>query len=271
MLTDSVSFDLERAVHYALLWGLEGVELRRVGGMHDRVPHVNEQKVRARLVASELPVVAVDPGTFMGSIDDRVTWMNEIAQFEETLGFCRRVGCERIVVSSFRSDDEATGSDAPSDRRRVVDALQQIGRKAQHAGIRLCVLNERDGTVSTGAALADLLEAVDMDVVGAAWDPAAARAAGEDVDDGLAALGGRVAHVRCRNVSSARNGWAPAPIDEGEVDWPAQVRLLAGSGYGGPLSLEVDVEPLAKEGLRGAMTVIRLLRAAQREPDPSAE
>ncbi|MEX0600611.1 MAG: sugar phosphate isomerase/epimerase, partial [Rhodothermales bacterium] len=231
----------------------------------------NEQKVRARLVASELPVVAVDPGTFMGSIDDRVTWMNEIAQFEETLGFCRRVGCERIVVSSFRSDDEATGSDAPSDRRRVVDALQQIGRKAQHAGIRLCVLNERDGTVSTGAALADLLEAVDMDVVGAAWDPAAARAAGEDVDDGLAALGGRVAHVRCRNVSSARNGWAPAPIDEGEVDWPAQVRLLAGSGYGGPLSLEVDVEPLAKEGLRGAMTVIRLLRAAQREPDPSAE
>ena len=48
-LTDTVTGDLDRALHYTSLWGLEGVELRTVGGPEDRVPFVNEAKLRRRL------------------------------------------------------------------------------------------------------------------------------------------------------------------------------------------------------------------------------
>ena len=58
-LTDTVTSDLDRALHYTLLWGLEGVELRTVGGAEDRVPFVNEAKLKRRLSEHELPVVAI--------------------------------------------------------------------------------------------------------------------------------------------------------------------------------------------------------------------
>lgn len=258
LLTDSVTYNLERAVHYALLWGLEGVELRSIGGMHDRVPFVNEHQLRLRLTESNLPVVAVDPGTFAGPIGDRAAWLNELAELKETLRFCRRIECPRVIVSSFRADeDEGWG--------RAVDALAAAGRQAAAAGVRLCVLNEEGCLAPTGSRLAELLDAVDLEAVQAAWDPAAAVRKGEDADEGLAALGRRVGAVRCRNVARAGNGWEPRPIDNGEVDWSAQIRALVRLGYAGPLTLEVDVEPAAAEGLRGATELIRQLRSAFRD------
>ena len=63
-LTESVTPDLCRAVHYTLLWGLEGVVLRTVGRSGNRVPFVNERQLRTRLEEPEGQVVAVDPGLF---------------------------------------------------------------------------------------------------------------------------------------------------------------------------------------------------------------
>lgn len=258
LLTDSVTYDLDRAVHYALLWGLEGLELRRVGGFNDRVPFVNEQKLKLRLVESELPVVAVDPGTFVGEIGDRAAWLNELAQLEEILQFCTRIGCERIVVSSFRGDGDGAFGQA-------ADALTTAGRQAGRTGIRLCVINESGYLAPTGALLAKLLNAVNLDAVGAAWDPVAAVRSGEDPNAGLEALDRRVELVRCRNGVQMGNGWEPRPIHNGEVDWSAQLRALVRVGFDGPLSLEVDVKPIAREGIRGASELIRLLRSASRD------
>ncbi len=63
-LPDTVTLDLDRALHYTLLWGLEGIVLRTVGGEADRVPHVNEARLKRRLSEHDLPAVAVDPGLF---------------------------------------------------------------------------------------------------------------------------------------------------------------------------------------------------------------
>ncbi len=258
LLTDSVSYDLDRALHYALLWGLEGLELRSVGGVHDRVPFVNEQKLKLRLMESELPVVAVDPGTFVGEIADAAGWLNELAQLEDTLRFCKRIGCERVVVSSFRGEGDDDGV-------RAADALSTAGRKAGRTGIRLCVVNEGGYLASTGVRLAKLLDMVGLDNVRAAWDPAAAVLAGEDAQEGLEALDRRVELVRCRNGARAGNGWEPRPIHNGEIDWPAQLRTLVRMGFEGPISIEVDVEPIVQEGLRGSSELIRLLRSAARD------
>lgn len=261
LLTDSVTYDLERAVHYTLLWGLEGLELRRIGGMHDRVPNVNEHKLKRRLTESELPVLAVGPGVFVGELGDRAAWMNELAQLGDTFGFCRRVGCQRVVVSSFLGDEEASIEQA-------ADALARAGRQAERYEMTVCVINEPGYLAPTGTALGRLLDAVNLDAVQAAWDPTAALEAGEDPVDGLEALGARVAVVRCRNAARAGNGYEPRPIDKGDVDWGAQVRGLSENGFVGPISLVVDVEPVAREGLRGATELIRQLRSTAQEIKP---
>ena len=78
-LTDSVTPNLSRAVHYTLLWGLEGVVLRTVWTSDNRVPFVNEQQLRTRLQEADLPVVAIAPGLFEGHLREKaagvVSWI----------------------------------------------------------------------------------------------------------------------------------------------------------------------------------------------------
>ncbi len=257
-LTDTVTTDLDRALHYTLLWGLEGVELRTVGKASEQVPFVNEEKLRRRLAEHEVPVAAVVPGLFMGAARDRAMWLNEVALCDEALAFCRRVGCSRVVVSAFA---EA----GPDDAALAAEALRRAGTAAARWGGTLCVLNEVGMAHPTGASLAGLLEAVAHPAVQAAWDPAAAAQAGEDPQAGLRALAGRIGLVRCYNVSEQGETWKAASLEDGLVDWPAQLGLLHTSGFDGPVSLEVHQPPLPKHGLRAATTLIRMIRGVKRE------
>lgn len=256
-LTDTITSDLDRALHYTMLWGFEGVELRTVGGASDLVPFVNEEKLRRRLSEHDVPVVSVVPGYFMGAASDKAGRLNDGAQLEETLDFCRRIGCDRVVVSAF-TDVERHETDA------AVAALHRAGVSAARKGIRLHVLNEVGMAHPTGAALGRLLDAVDHPAVYAAWDPAAALQAGEDPLEGLQALGSRVGLVRCYNVMAQGDQWIPAPLDAGGVDWPAQLLMLHKMRFDGPLSVEVHLHPGPKHGLRIATALIQMIRAARR-------
>jgi sugar phosphate isomerase/epimerase len=73
-----------------------------------------------------------------------------------------------------------------------------------------------------------------------------------------------VAFVRCADGQPTPHGWEERPFGEGEVGWEAQVEALHEQGYQGPLSLEVNVEPRPKVGLRSATQLIRLLRSVRR-------
>jgi sugar phosphate isomerase/epimerase len=253
LLTDTVTSDIDRSLHYTLLWGLESVELRTVGGPGDRVPFVNEAKLKRRLAELDVPVAAIVPGLFEGAANDRVEWLNEIAVFGETLQFCKRIGCGIVVVSAFLP---GAGESIDS----VVDALSRAGREAARQNVRIAVLNEHEMGFPTGAALADLLARVNLTNVGAAWNPVAAVRNGENPEEGLTALSGRVFLVRCTDGGLASGGWAYKPLGEGSVDWPRQLKLLHGQGFSGPLSLEVHLKPAPKTGLRDATTLIRLIR-----------
>ena len=253
-LTDTVTSDLDRALRYTLLWGLEGVELRSVGTASDRVPFVNEQKLRRRLEEHDVPVAAVVPGLFEGAARDRAVWLNEVALCEEVFDFCRRVGCLRVVVSAFAEV-------APDAASYAVEALRRAGVSAERWGLTLAVLNEVLMAHPTGAALAGLLDAVAHPAVQAAWDPAAAAQAGEDPQTGLQALVGRVGLVRCANVAGREQAWSAAPLGDGIVDWPAQLRTLHASGFEGPVSLTVNQKPAPKHGLHMATALIRMIRA----------
>jgi len=258
-LTDTVTSDLNRALHYTQLWGLQGVELRTVGDANDRVPYVNEQQIRTQLDDSDFLIAACVPSVFEGPVSDRVSWMNDLAQFPDTLDFCGRVGCPRVVVSAFAAEPNPPIDD-------MADALRQAGDKAQNAQTEVAVLHGPETACPTGQSLAELLALVDHPHVQAAWDPSGAVRSGEDPAEGLDALAGQISLVRCSDGRvTAAGHWEDVPLGEGAVDWDAQLARLAESGFLGPISLEVYVEPRPKFGLRCATTLIRKLRTVRAE------
>ncbi len=255
LLTDTVTPDLDRALHYAALWGVEAVELRTVGGPGDRVPFVNERKLRRRLEEAEFEVAAIVPGLFEGPVGERGARLNEIASLGETLSFCTRLGCSLVVASAFAVEDFSLDE--------AVALLRRAGDMAGRQGTTLALLNEAEAAHPTGVRLAELLLAADHPHVLAAWSPAAAMQAGEDPKKGLEALAGLVALVRYRDGQGVGGAFTDAEPGEGAVDWPGQFATLASHGFSGPVSLEVHVPPKPKTGLRAATRLIQSLRSAR--------
>lgn len=259
-LTDTVTSDLNRALHYTRLWGLEGVELRTVGGPEDRVPDVNERQLREHLDPSDLLIAGIVPRVFEGPASDRAAWMNDLLQFDDTLSFCNRIRCPRVVLSPFAAE-EVDAVDT------VADALRRAGDKAAEHDVILAVRNGPETTQPTGTRLAELLALVDHPYVRAAWNPVGALRAGEAPRDGLQALGDQVSLVRCSDGRVVDGRWKDTAFGEGAIDWEQQLKMLSARGFQGPLSLEIYVEPRPKHGLRAATTLIRMVRQVHASRD----
>ncbi len=236
-LTDTFTPNLDRALHYTLQWGLEGVVLRTVGGHGDRVPHVNEARLKRRLAELGVPVVAVDPGLFEGRSDDRGVGMNDLALLGEAAAFAGRIGCPRVLVGALPGPVEA-----------AAEVLRRAGEVAARRGCVLAVRNEAEGR-ATGRALSELLAAVEHPAVRACWSPADARDAGEPVADGLEALAPRAELVLLRD--DAAEAWAEA------------LRGLHAARFAGPLCLDLRAAGTATDGLRAATALLHAVRNAR--------
>ena len=261
-LSDHVTPDLDRAVHYTLLWGLEGVVLRTVGGAGDRVPFVNERKVQKRFAENELVCAAADPGVFEGDAADRLLWMNERAELSETFAFCKRMSCSLVLTGALAQtahDPEAAGA-----------ALRLAGEAAAKAGVVLAVRNDAGTACASGEALAATLAAAGHPNVRAAWSPADALEAGHNPAAGLEALAGQVALVFVRDGQIEDGEWAKAVPGEGAVGWGGQLERLLQMGYEGPSCLLVSEYPRAQAGAREAYAMIQLIRQARRAARTSA-
>jgi sugar phosphate isomerase/epimerase len=253
-LTDTVTSDLNRALHYTQLWGLHGMELRTVGGADDRIPFVNERQIREQMDGTDLLLGSVVPSMFEGPVSDRAAWMNDLIEFEDTLQLCERIGCPRVTIAPFAGEPDASDE-------VIVEALRRAGEKAEEHGILVAVRNGPETACPTGAALADVLTAVGHPHVRAAWNPAGALRGGEHPIDGLTALAGLVTLVRCSDGFVTEDGyWEDTTLGEGAVGWREQCEMLHARGFQGPISMEVYVEPRPEEGLRSATTLIRMLR-----------
>ena len=260
LLTDTVSLDLSRAVHYTLLWGMEGVALRAVGGAERRVPHVDASRIASRLQEAELPVTAVDPGLFEAAPERRALWLNDLVTFDEVAAVCTRLGCDLVVVGALAEPE------APWSAEAAAEVLRQAGGQAVARGLRLAVRNDAATPCAAGEALAELLTTTGHAAVGAAWSPADATAAGHSAASGLRALVGsaQVFAVFVIDGEVGDGAWYPRPLGEGAVGWEEQVAALHASGFDGPLCLTVEEEPRAGAGLRDATALLRLVRSAQR-------
>ena len=240
-LTDTFTADLDRALHYTLLWGMEGIVLRTVGGVGDRVPHVNEARLKRRLAEHDLPVLAVDPGLFEMGVSSRGTWLNDLALLGEVAAFCNRIGCPRILVGAL-----------PGEVNAAAEVLQKAGAIAAKRGCVLAVQNETDGR-SGAHALADLLAATDHPAVRACWSPAVSQSSGEPVKGGADALAGRIDMVMADDGPASAGRWLDA------------LRGLREGGFDGPVCLRLHDPGAASDGLRAATALIQAMRKTRRE------
>lgn len=255
LLTDSVTADPARAVRLTLLWGLDAVVLRTVGGA--RVPDVAEGPLRRRLEENELPVAGLDPGLFEGSASARAGWLDDLARLDDLAPFARRVGAGLVRVGALAADDTTDGA---------AGALRQAGERAAALGLKLAVRNDVESVIATGAALAALLAEADHPALAADWRPADALVSGEDPEAGLRALTDADVFIACVGVRDGKTDgdWTETVVGEGAVGWGRQLSALAAAGFDGPLVLEAVPQPVRSAGLSSATALIRMTRAAAR-------
>ncbi|PIQ60097.1 MAG: hypothetical protein COV99_12325 [Bacteroidetes bacterium CG12_big_fil_rev_8_21_14_0_65_60_17] len=121
--------DLGRIVHYAGLWGVDGVELRTLGRHRQRVPDVNVAAVRRRVDDGDVDIAVVDPGLFAARALERAVWMNDLQQLPDVVRFCTQVSAGAILL-------EGLDGSGPSALEAFGEALQLTGTVP---GLRLLV------------------------------------------------------------------------------------------------------------------------------------
>lgn len=248
--TDVATSDASRAVRLSLLWGVDGVVLRTIGGA--RVPEISEGPLRRRLDEADLPVLAVDPGLFEGPASARAGWLDDVDALDPVAAFCTRFECPLVRIGALAAEAEL-----------AADALRQAGERAARHGLRLAVRNEAGTAVATGQALADLLRAAGHPALGADWRPADALESGETPAAGLAALVEAGEVPVCVGVRDLADG-QQAIVGEGTVGWSGHLASLAEAGFDGLLVIDDLPHPARTTGLASTTALIRSARSATR-------
>jgi sugar phosphate isomerase/epimerase len=160
---------------------------------------------------------------------------------------------------------------------RLVETLQELGARAQRAGVVICVENHFNTMADTAARTAALVRAVDHPHVRVLYDqPNLGFIGAEPWDEALRLLAGFIAYVHVKDFVFTDTSRAftagdvshveddarivrSRVVGEGIVPWPEILAALRRAGYEGVLSLEYerrwhpDDLPPAEEGMaRGA-------------------
>lgn len=293
---NSVTTDLERALRYTMLWGLDGVELCMIKS--NRVPNVNEAQLRHHLGWIEeeeedlddfweedegeedeeeepMSITAIAPGLFECTVSDKLAWLNDLMLLDEAIRFCQRLNCSTIVVSSFGAEEGVSLTDALADMAKV---LRRAGDKAAAHDMTLVVLNEGGMMAETGEALAELIQATNHAHVKAAWQPVVALQLGGDPQKGIEALiqvessevegseveSSAIGLVRVQNGKWNGKRWQHSALEQGDVNWQKQLQTLFSKEFEGILSLGVFTEDKGKQGLRDATYLIQSVRKVRK-------
>lgn len=231
---EPVTRDLDRMVHYAGLWGVDGIELRTIGKHAQRVPDVNEAPLRKRIDDEELDIMLSATDIFSGHVQDIAAWMNDLLRFSDILAFNRRLGVRTSLVESM----DGEGAIPVEPYRRLVDLAVTAGQTV------LVPDSEEDDRVTSLVATVDhpgFRRTVTRALDPGAWE-------GDANDVGL---------VRCRCVVQDL-------VDQDTVQqsWNVFLGAMKAQGFSGDVLFEFSGADAGKNGLRLATAFIRAARTA---------
>jgi sugar phosphate isomerase/epimerase len=249
VITDEITQDFEKALDLMAQWNIKHAELRALWGKN--VADLSRQEMeRAReaiqkrgmsvcCIAS--PFFKCDLSGEAGPAAGRMHQATEraLAEQMDVLQRCIEAahlfGTNLIRVFAFWRRGEMT--------QEVVDRIAELYQKplevAKEAGVTLCLENEHDCFMSTGAETAAFLQRMAPLGMQAVWDPGNAFCAGErPYPDGYEALKPYIKHIHVKDPVREQNGIRFVPIGEGHIDYAGQVQALIADGYTGAVSIE---------------------------------
>jgi sugar phosphate isomerase/epimerase len=263
------AFALDDALQLAARAGYEGVELRVHGNCHVSLQelHCRADDIKRKVEAHELELRVYntcfginEPGAIDAIID--VCSRTRVRYFRVTLPLAgvaavRNLGTERVIVPSYRE-----GMPAADVLRSARLTLQHLARRTKLAGV--CALLEIHwGTVmSSFTAAHALVRDLDPEAIAITFDPANMVIEGkEDWDYGLDLLREHIANVHIKNASWVRQAgnwtWQWDGLQQGMVEWPHLLRLLALRGYRGMLAMEDFLVPRTYDTALEHLTALR--------------
>ena len=255
VISDEISDDFDHACFViAKDFGLHFVELRQIWGKNlqgvSDAQIAEAQKILAKydLQVTDIssPLFKVDwpgaPHSQYGSKGDLhgaadVTFKQQDDVLDRSISLAKQFKTNKVRCFDFwRIDDVAPF------RAAIDDTLQQAAEKAAKQNVMLVLENEFECNTATGREAAATLAAVKSPNLSLNWDPANAVMRGEldAFPNGWDLLPkNRIHHCHVKNAEKNTTGkivWAP--VDVGYIDWAAQFRALAATGYSDGVILE---------------------------------
>ncbi len=270
VVSDEISDDLEEAIELGQRLGVNTYELRWVrpaGSLaRRRVGDLSDAEALALAGVAErhgAAISAIAPGLFQCRWDGNGAVEGQMSRLERAFRIAELLRARTIIVHSFQPPDGQRNGICPPG---VIDALALAARRAESAGFRLLLKNSGDCYADTGAHTAAIVHAVHSDALGVSWDPCHASRLGEDaVGGGYAWVAPFVRDVRVKDQVWVEGlGFDYAVLAQGSMDWPAQLRALAGDGYRGTMTLGAQMEPRLLTTMQSLEALRRLLREAAR-------
>ncbi|MGN6326795.1 sugar phosphate isomerase/epimerase family protein [Pseudolysinimonas sp.] len=208
-------------------WG--GIELRSLPGSFAWVGSTAAELDRARAALHDVEIVCLSTSVFLAEAESDAELVRALVAEGD---LARALGAPALRVFAGAGDDELLA-------RRLGAAVDVVDQE---------LWLETHDARPTGAAVARVLERVDSPRVGAVWDIAHPRAAGEPIATTAHHL---APWLRLVQIKDERRG-SRHPVVPGEGDIPLDVVLaeLRDRGFSGRLSLEwerrwhPDIDPL---------------------------
>lgn len=269
VVSDEISDDFEEAVELGQRLGVDAFELRwvRPAGSFERrrVGDLSDEEALALAdVAGRYgaEISSIAPGLFQCPWAGSDALEAQLARLERAFRLAELLGVRRIVVHGFQPADPRRNGICPPG---VIDALGLAARRAEAAGFQLLLKNSGDCYADTGAHTAAMVHAVHSRALGVSWDPCHASRLGEDaVGDGYGWVAPFVHDVRVKDqVRSDGLGYEYTVVAEGTMDWPAQLRALAGAGYRGTVTVGAQMEPRLLTTMKSLEALRQLLHEAE--------
>jgi sugar phosphate isomerase/epimerase len=246
VFSDEVSQELDRAIAVCKRFGLQGIELRSVWGYkapQDILP-ADAGRIKAMLADANLEVCSIASPFFKCDIDSP----QEIAKHHDLLRRCGELAhaLDINLVRGFTFWRKGVYEDYES---RILDLYQPVLQICDESDILLGIENEASTFIGTAHRLADFLEQLDSDRVGAIWDPCNALYDNDDPEvpypDGYEALKPRIVHVHIKDTKpNAKGEQECCAVGEGDIDFEGQYRALFDDEYDGWASLETHWRPI---------------------------
>ncbi len=237
IFTDEINReDPARAIRLAADWGVSHVEVRGLPGGRYPQPDDAELEDFHRMVDDAgLEISAVSPGFCKCPVED-LSVPDMLAEgLPRACEWALHWGSDLVSCFAFQRDD------SPEVPAQVVDHVAEMTAIAAQQGCRLVLENEAVCWGATGMEAAYIIHQVGDANLLLCWDPGNSARAGSPrpFPDEYAQLRDLVAHVHLKNFDAEAASWAL--VEEGVVDWPAQLRALERDGYEGFIVVETHL------------------------------